>query len=106
MDYRGLNEFVWEVYHRIYGGGPVLPRRGYDIYNPPTKTILLSTNVDLKYYINIEKTHKELIAKLVLERKKQKNIKNENEKTKVVKLNGSDENKSQGIIQNILSMFH
>lgn len=33
VDYRGLNEKVWQAYHRIYGGGPVIVRKRLNIYD-------------------------------------------------------------------------
>ncbi|OMJ92932.1 hypothetical protein SteCoe_4141 [Stentor coeruleus] len=35
MDYRGLNEKVWQAYHRIYGGGPMIVRKRLNIYDEP-----------------------------------------------------------------------
>mmetsp|Transcript_18997 Transcript_18997/g.44303 ORF Transcript_18997/g.44303 Transcript_18997/m.44303 type:complete len:514 (-) Transcript_18997:112-1653(-) len=34
-DYRGVNEKVWEFWHKRYGGGPVIRRRVIDIYSQP-----------------------------------------------------------------------
>lgn len=32
-DYRGVNEFVWETFERVYGGGPAITRQDLDIYS-------------------------------------------------------------------------
>jgi DUSP domain len=37
IDYRGLNERVWEAYYNIYGGGPVLIRKKLTIYEENKK---------------------------------------------------------------------
>lgn len=75
MDYRGVNEFVWEAYVRVYGGGPILARKDSDIYSAQVKTKLESKDLDMNYYINFEKTNEELINQLL---KKQKDMKKEN----------------------------
>jgi hypothetical protein len=36
--YRGVNEAVWQAYHRLYGGGPVICRQRLNIYNEPGLT--------------------------------------------------------------------
>ncbi|CAG8597425.1 7495_t:CDS:10 [Ambispora leptoticha] len=35
VDYRGVNERVWNYFHRIYGGGPICIRTVLDLYSPP-----------------------------------------------------------------------
>jgi hypothetical protein len=32
-DYRGVNKEVWQIFHRIYGGGPLIVRDEEDIYS-------------------------------------------------------------------------
>jgi hypothetical protein len=32
-DYRGVNREVWTIFHKMYGGGPVLVREDLDIYS-------------------------------------------------------------------------
>eukprot|EP00741_Cyanophora_paradoxa_P000373 tig00000403_g364.t1 len=32
-DYRGVNRRVWEIFHKCYGGGPIIPRTQLDIYS-------------------------------------------------------------------------
>jgi hypothetical protein len=31
-DYRGVNREVWQIFHRMYGGGPIIVRDDLDIY--------------------------------------------------------------------------
>ena len=32
--YRGVNKEVWQLLHKIYGGGPLVVREELDIYGP------------------------------------------------------------------------
>jgi DUSP domain len=32
-DYKMVNEFVWNVFYTIYGGGPIIVRKEKDIYS-------------------------------------------------------------------------
>ena len=32
-DYRGVNKEVWQIFHRMYGGGPVIMRSELDVYS-------------------------------------------------------------------------
>ena len=32
-DYRGVNREVWQIFHRMYGGGPIIVRDDLDIYS-------------------------------------------------------------------------
>ena len=32
-DYRGVNREVWQIFHRMYGGGPIIVREDLDIYS-------------------------------------------------------------------------
>ena len=36
-DYRGVNKEVWDIFHKMYGGGPQIVRESLDIYSnePP-----------------------------------------------------------------------
>ena len=38
IDYRGINNKVWEAYHSIYGGGPVIIRKKLNIYEESRKS--------------------------------------------------------------------
>lgn len=29
-----VNEYTWEIFNRLYGGGPAIPKLGKDIYAP------------------------------------------------------------------------
>lgn len=31
--YRGVNKEVWQIFHRMYGGGPIIVREDLDIYS-------------------------------------------------------------------------
>ncbi len=65
MDYRGVNEFVWEAYWRIYGGGPAIVRKVMDIYSPPVRTPLLEAGTDMKFYSELEIAQRALIEGLI-----------------------------------------
>ena len=52
-DYRAVNEYVWEAYHRFYGGGPAIVRQTNDIYSVPCKYKFDGT-VDMGIYYNFE----------------------------------------------------
>ena len=32
-EYRGVNKEVWQIFYRMYGGGPVIVREDLDIYS-------------------------------------------------------------------------
>jgi len=32
-DYRGVNKEVWQLLHKMYGGGPIIVREALDIYS-------------------------------------------------------------------------
>lgn len=33
VDYRGVPKEVWQIFHRMYGGGPPIVREDLDIYS-------------------------------------------------------------------------
>ena len=33
VDYRGVNKEVWNIFYRIYGGGPFVVREALDVYS-------------------------------------------------------------------------
>ena len=39
-DYRGVNRDVWQLFHRIYGGGPLVVREELDIYSTDISKIV------------------------------------------------------------------
>jgi len=78
-DYRGVNEFVWEAYARIYGGGPIVVRDDIDIYGSAVNARLTDPNIDQTYYRCFEKTHKDLIDELLKVKKLEKEEKKEKE---------------------------
>ncbi len=72
---------MWEAYYRIYGGGPVVARSEIEIYAlSAVNARLLDPAVDLNYYRNFERTHKEIIEELV----KLKKLENEEGKDKEI----------------------
>lgn len=66
-----MNEYVWEAYQRIYGGGPAIVRKVMDVYAEPVKSALTEPGNDLKYYKELEKTHGEMLEKLVIQQAKE-----------------------------------
>jgi len=72
-----VNEFVWEAYWRLYGGGPAIVRQSLDIYSEPVNTLLVEPGADLKFYRDLEKTEGELLGRLILKQaKNNENLKN------------------------------
>jgi len=43
-DYRGVNKEVWMIFHRMYGGGPIIVREALDIYSKDLSRELASRN--------------------------------------------------------------
>lgn len=42
--YRGVNKEVWQIFHRMYGGGPIVIREELDIYSRDIAKDLKSQN--------------------------------------------------------------
>lgn len=38
-DYRGVNKEVWQIFHRLYSGGPIIIRESLDIYSQDLSTL-------------------------------------------------------------------
>lgn len=68
---------MWELYQRIYGGGPVIARNVIDIYTAAANTRLLDYRVDMSYYRKFDQTHQELLTELMRLKKMEKEEKKE-----------------------------
>ena len=44
IDYRKVNKDVWQILHRMYGGGPIIVREDDDIYSQDVSADLLLTS--------------------------------------------------------------
>lgn len=42
-DYRGVNREVWQIFHRMYGGGPIIVREDLDIYSKDLQNEIASS---------------------------------------------------------------
>jgi hypothetical protein len=62
-----VNEYVWEAYHRFYGGGPPIVRAANDIYSTPCK-YKFNKNIDMGKYYDFE-------ARVLSKSKKEENKK-------------------------------
>lgn len=43
VDYRGVNKDVWQVFYRMYHGGPLIAREALDIYSKDLASTGLSS---------------------------------------------------------------
>ena len=55
IDYRGVNKEVWELLHKLYGGGPMIARNALNIYGKD-----VNKDVSIKYE-NIAITNSSII---------------------------------------------
>ncbi len=60
--YRGVVKEVWDYFHQLYGGGPVICRQVIDIYSRPVvigKTVAIDSNGDGDISIHAEENHRD-----------------------------------------------
>lgn len=61
-DYRGVNKEVWNMLHRIYGGGPAIIREFLDIYSDDMSEVY---DKDMKNQKNLEEQNQQNKQKFI-----------------------------------------